>query len=103
MVDIGVNYYGWNYDDTAEFLSQYVGDDEDVISEIYYTMIDEPTVYLRYYIGYLEILSLKKEAKKTLGNAFDIKEFHKFLLEIGPCQYDVIEDRMETWMERVTE
>lgn len=103
MVDIGVNYYGWDYDDTADFLSQYVGDDEDVISEVYYTMIDEPTVYLRYYIGYLEILSLKKEAKKTLGKAFDIKEFHKFLLEIGPCQYDVIEDRMQSWMERVTE
>lgn len=103
MVDIGVNYYGWDYEDTAEFLSQYVGEDEEVVSEIYYTMVDEPTVYLRYYVGYLEILSLKKEASKVLGSGFDIKEFHRFLLEIGPCQYEVIEDRMEEWMDKVME
>lgn len=103
MVDIGVNYYGWNYEDTEEFLSQYIGEDEEVVSEIYYTMVDEPTVYLRYYVGYLEIMSLKKEASKTLGSGFDIKEFHRFLLEIGPCQYDVIKDRMDEWMNRAME
>lgn len=101
MVDIGVNYYGWDYEDTAEFLSQYIGDNEEAVAEIYNTMIDEPTVYLRYYVGYLEILSLREEAEEVLDSGFDIREFHRFLLEIGPCQYDVIEDRMENWMDRV--
>ena len=101
MVDIGVNYYGWDYDKTEDFLKLYVGDNDQVISEIYYTMTDEPAVYLRYYIGYLEILSLKEKASKALGSGFDIKEFHKFLLEIGPCQYDIIEDRMDDWIDRV--
>lgn len=103
MVDIGVNYYGWRYEDTAEFLSQYIGADEEILKEIYNTMIDEPAVYLRYYVGYLEILSLREKAEEVLGDGFEIKEFHRFLLEIGPCQYDVIEDRMEEWMDRVME
>lgn len=103
MVDIGVNYYGWDYEETAEFLSQYIGENEEAVSEIYYTMIDEPTVYLRYYVGYLEILSLREEAEEVLSSDFDIREFHRFLLEIGPCQYDVIEDRMENWMKKVKE
>lgn len=101
MTDIGINYYGWDYDDTAEFLSTYVGNDENIISEVYYTMADEPCIYLRYYVGYLEILSLKEKAMETLGSGFDIKEFHKFILEIGPCQFDIIEDRMEGWMDKV--
>lgn len=101
MVDIGVNYYGWDYDDTAEFLSQYIGENEEAVAEIYNTMIDEPAVYLRYYVGYLEILSLREKAEETLDDGFDIREFHRFLLEIGPCQYDVIDDRMENWMDRV--
>lgn len=103
MVDIGVNYYGWDYEETAEFLSQYIGENEEAVSEIYYTMIDEPTVYLRYYVGYLEILSLREEAEEVLSSDFDIREFHRFLLEIGPCQYDVIEERMENWMKKVKE
>ncbi len=101
MVDIGVNYYGWDYDDTKDFLSLYVGNDEDVISEIYYTMVDDPAIYLRYYVGYLEIISLKEKASEALGSGFDTKEFHRFLLEIGPCQYDIIEDRMDDWIDRV--
>lgn len=100
LCDIGINYLGWDYDDTAGFLAKYVGSDKDVIEEIYYTMIDEPTVYMRYYVGYLEIDSLKEDAMKDLGSAFDIKEFHRFILEIGPCQFEIIEDRMEDWIDR---
>ena len=101
MVDVGVNYYGWDYEDTAEFLTQYIGENEEAVAEIYNTMIDEPAVYLRYYVGYLEILSLREKAEEVLDDGFDIREFHRFLLEIGPCQYDVIDDRMEDWMDRV--
>lgn len=98
--DIGINYLGWDYNKTADFLSTYVGTDNDVIEEIYYTMIDEPTVYMRYYVGYVEIDSLKEAAMEALGSAFDVKEFHRFILEIGPCQFEIIEDRMEDWIDR---
>lgn len=100
LCDIGINYLGWDYDDTAAFLATYVGSDKDVIEEIYYTMIDEPTVYMRYYVGYLEIDSLKADAMEALGSNFDIKEFHRFILEIGPCQFKIIQDRMENWIDR---
>ena len=63
-------------------------------------MIDEPTVYMRYYVGYLEIAALRDSAMEALGSGFDIKEFHRFILEIGPCQFEIIEDRMEDWIDR---
>ena len=100
-VDIGGNYYGWTFEETKEYLSKYRGDDDETAKEIFNTMVDEPAVYLRYYGGYLEILDLKEIAEKTLGTGFELKQFHKFLLDIGPCSFDIIEDRMYDWMERV--
>ena len=101
MADIGINYYEWDFEKTQEFLSKYIGSNDEAAKEIYYTMIDDPTVYMRYYVGYLEILNLKTLAEEKLGAGFEIIEFHKFLLQIGPCQFDIIQDRMEKWIEQV--
>ncbi len=102
MVDMGINYKGWSYDDTADYLSTYAGiNDKESIDSVYNTMVNEPAVYLRYYIGYKEILNLKEIAEEALGSGFEIKEFHRFLLEIGPSQFSIIEDRMNDWIERV--
>ena len=35
---------------------------------------------------------------KELGEDFDVKEFHGFLLETGPAPFYIIEDYMEEWM-----
>lgn len=100
MVDMGINYKGWNYEDTTEYLTLYGITDKETIDSIYNTMINEPAVYLRYYIGYKEILNLKATAEEALGSGFNLKEFHRFILEIGPSQFDIIENRMTDWIAR---
>ncbi len=100
LVDLGINYMGWDLEDTSEFLSDYVSDSS-VSEEIYNMMIDDPGIYLQYYVGYLEIKELRATAEQELGDDFDVKEFHRFILEIGPLQFDIIQDRMEGWIERV--
>ena len=62
---------------------------------IYNTLLEEPAVYLPYAVGYLEIMDLKEKAENTLGDAFCVKDFHRFLLDIGPAQFDIIENRNE--------
>lgn len=101
LCDIGINYYGWTLSETKDYVRQTFNLDDATIEELFYTLADDPAVYLRYYVGASEIITLKETAMDTLGEGFDIKEFHRFLLEIGPCQFDVIADRMEDWMDRV--
>lgn len=101
ITDIGIHYYGWDYDYAKEFLGTNFALDEESIPTLYYTLVDDPAVYLRYFIGSLEILSLRDIAEETLDDGFDIKEFHRFILEIGPGYYDIIQDRMTDWMDRV--
>ena len=59
--------------------------------------INDPATYLQYYIGRLEIEELRDDAEDMLGDDFDIKEFHTFILTVGPTYYDIIRDRMNTW------
>lgn len=99
-MDIGIHYDGWTFKDTCDYLEKYGFDDPDTVSQIYCAIISEPTNYLKYCIGYLEFMELKKTAKNTLGNKFSIKEFHKFLLDIGPAPFYIIEKYMDDWMKQ---
>ncbi len=96
-VDIGVNYEGWDVDDIEDYLKDYLSDTS-FAGDLYELFINDPGIYLQYYIGEVEILELKDKAMEELDDDFDIKEFHKFFLEIGPTYFEIIEDRMDYWM-----
>ena len=92
--DIGIHHDGWSLEDTIEHFASYGIEDEAVITEIYQYILGDPANYLKYYVGYLEILELKKEYMKQKGNNFSQKEFHKELLEIGPAPFAVLRKYM---------
>lgn len=90
MADIGIHYDGWNVDDTLKFFSAYGINDEAVVQEIYKYIVGDPANYLTYYVGYAEMLELKRECMEKQGDDFSQKEFHKKVLEIGPAPFEVI-------------
>lgn len=99
LLDININYYGWDKDQVASFLSQYYDvSDREVVDEIYNYMLNAPVNYLNYYVGYLEICRMKEQAQKVLADNFDLKEFHRFLLDIGPAPFTVIKPYFEQWL-----
>lgn len=95
LADIGINYEGWTFEDTQSFL----GLDEETCREVYEILVEEPALYLAYYGGYLEFMELREKAEDALGEQFDLKEFHTFLLDIGPAQFEIIEDRLDGWLD----
>lgn len=96
--DIGIHYDGWDLGKTQEYLSAYI-QDEDTCKEIYHTLLNDPAAYLPYAIGCLEFYQLREKAEEKLGDQFSLKDFHTFLLDMGPCQFYVIEKYMNTWMD----
>ncbi len=88
--DIGIHYDGWSVDDTIAFFSGYGIEDPAVIEEIYEYIVGDPANYLIYYVGYLEMLELKKEKIAEQGDSFSQKDFHKQILEIGPAPFEII-------------
>ena len=90
LADMGIHYDGWKLADTTAFFHTYGITDNTTIEDIYDLIIADPSNYLKYYIGYLEFLELKKDAVDKWGDKFTQMRFHKAVLDVGPASFDVI-------------
>lgn len=97
IADVGVNYKGWSRQDLRDYLNE-KGFNGDASDDLYNHVVEEPTNYLYYYISYLKFEELELKAKKALGNKFDLVEFHKVLLDAGPCQFDILEQDVDSYI-----
>ena len=97
-IDIGVNYYNWTKENVASFLKNYGIEGDEVVTQIYNSMISEPGNYCKYVLGYIGFCELKNTAQNSLGNKFDIKGFHKYILDLGPVQFDILFGRLDEWI-----
>ena len=91
LADMGIHYDGWKLADAAAFFHTYGITDDATIEDIYDLIIADPANYLKYYIGYLEFLELKKNAVNKWGDNFSQMRFHKAVLDVGPASFDVIQ------------
>lgn len=89
-IDMGIHYDGWTLADTVDFLGSYGITKTSVIANIYQAIIENPANYLKYYIGYLEFLQLKSQAKEYYGNDYSELLFHKAILDIGSSPFYII-------------
>lgn len=94
LADIGIHYEGWTRMDTAAFFSNYGITDGRAVDRIYELIIGSPGNYLKYYIGYVEFLELKKDWAEEKGDDFRQKEFHESVLRVGPAPFQIVEDYM---------
>lgn len=90
LADMGIHYDGWTLSDTIAFFHNYGITDSTTIEDIYDLIIADPANYLKYYIGYIEFLELKKEAVEKWGDNFTQTSFHKAVLDVGPASFDTI-------------
>ena len=91
LADIGIHYDGWSREDAIAFYKKYGIGDEDNINRIYDLILGSPGNYLKYYVGYMEFLELKKDWVKEYGSQASQKEFHKAVLDVGPAPFKVVE------------
>lgn len=90
-IDLGIHYEGWTMDQVNAFLVKYGIQDSGTITRIYHTIIEEPANYLKYYVGYAEILALKEKAETQQGSDFSLLQFHEQFLSIGEAPFSIVE------------
>jgi uncharacterized protein (DUF885 family) len=52
-----------------------------------------------YKIGMIKILDLRAQAKRELGDRFDLREFHDVVLRDGALPLDVLEEQVGAWIQ----
>lgn len=111
LLDIAIHYDGASYEDVQKIFASFGSLDDATIAAIYAYIAEEPCNYPKYYLGYLEILELKKQAAvvwynarqtdgarhKTInGSVMNDHEFlyyfHRFLLENGPADFGTLSE-----------
>lgn len=95
LLDIAIHYEGASPERVGQILSAIGLTGEEVVRSVYEYIAEEPCNYLKYYLGYLEIESLKEKAKAvwtTEGgeDAFSLYRFHTFVLDYGPADYKTL-------------
>lgn len=91
-IDIGVHEERWDRDIVLEFLSDYGITSAEAADHVYELVVETPANYLKYYVGYLEFLELKKDARLRYCSDYNDKAFHQALLSIGPAPFSIIKE-----------
>ncbi len=97
--DMGIHYDGWTLADTVSFFSTYGITDQTAIKSIYELIVEEPAHYLKYYIGYIEFLELKKNAQEIFGEKYSNRAFHDAVIRIGPAPFDILSKYLPMYYE----
>ncbi len=91
-MDIMIHYENASRDEIAQMLSNFGIRNTAAVNAVYNYIADEPCNYLKYYLGYLEILELKKSAQEQWGENYSDYAFHSFLLDAGPSDFTALEE-----------
>lgn len=93
LLDLHIHYYGFDLPQTQALLAMF-GIPEEAAQNIYTYIEQEPASYLKYYLSYLEILSLKEEAAELWGENYSDYRFHQFYLDAGPSDFLSLRERL---------
>ncbi len=99
LVDYQVNYEGMSVEELGEFLHELFRiSNPEAADSLYQIVCEDPANYMKYYVGYLEISEMREKAEEVLGNDFDAKAFHTFLLDFGPAPFSLIWKHFDEWL-----
>lgn len=99
VVDTGVHSQHWTRQQMVDYFHEHSAIDETNVQSEVDRYVAWPGQALGYKMGQLKILELRDKAKAALGPKFDIKAFHDEVLDSGALPMDVLEQRVDAWIE----
>jgi uncharacterized protein (DUF885 family) len=100
VVDTGIHAMRWTRQEAIDYMVENTGlPERDVVTEVerYIVM---PGQACAYYLGYLELISLRKKAEAILGESFDIKAFHDVVINNGGLPLPLLVEVVHRYIDR---
>lgn len=100
VVDTGIHAKGWTRGEAIDYMVGVTGMPvRDITTEVerYIVM---PGQACAYYIGYLELLGMRKKAEAVLGDGFDLKSFHDVIINNGGLPLDLLKRVVDEYIDR---
>ncbi|PCI97548.1 MAG: DUF885 domain-containing protein [Flavobacteriales bacterium] len=99
VVDPGMHVMGWSREKAIQYSLDHEAESEASITSEIERYMAIPGQALSYKIGQLKIRALRATAEKTLGDKFNIAEFHNEILNGGCIPLNLLEAKINAWME----
>ena len=98
VIDTGIHAMGWTRQQALDFLASNTAlSIREVTTEID-RYISWPVQALSYKLGEYTIWQLRDQAERDLGDDFDIRAFHDFILSLGSVPLDVLTEETQRWI-----
>ncbi|MPY21019.1 DUF885 domain-containing protein [Shewanella sp. YLB-07] len=98
VVDTGIHAKKWTREQSIAYYVDNTPNAKSDAVKMVERHIVMPSQATAYKVGMLKILALREKAKKSLGDKFDIREFHTLVLQNGPLPLDILEDQIDLWV-----
>jgi uncharacterized protein (DUF885 family) len=99
VADTGIHWKGWSIEQArACFRDNSALAPHNIETELQ-RYIAGPGQALAYKIGQLRIRGLRDKAQSELGDRFDVRRFHDAVMLGGPMPLDLLETRVNAWIE----
>ena len=101
VVDTGMHALGWTRQQSIDYMAENTALSLLNIANEVDRYIAWPGQALAYKTGELKIRGLRAAAEEALGERFDLRAFHRVVLEQGGIPLDALEARVRAWIEQV--
>ncbi len=98
VVDTGLHSIRWTREETIRYHAENSPTGQHAAIRATECYILNPGQATAYMIGMLKIVELRQRAASALGERFDRREFHDFVLRTGGVPLTVLESEVERWI-----
>jgi uncharacterized protein (DUF885 family) len=95
VVDPGVHLFGWSRDSAIRYVRNGGWPEAEAMAD---RVVVWPAQLTAYDTGALEIIALREQAQRELGDRFDIREFHDQVLANGAITLPMLRQVIEHWL-----
>jgi uncharacterized protein (DUF885 family) len=99
VVDTGMHHQRWSREKGIEYMLEVTGMPEsDVVAEIERYLVI-PGQACAFKIGMMRMQDMRSRAEDSLGDDFDIRDFHRVILDNGAMPLDLLDGVIDQWID----
>jgi uncharacterized protein (DUF885 family) len=103
VIDTGIHTKGWSRKQAQDYLANNTALSLHEITTEIDRYISWPAQALSYKLGEYTIWQLRRDAESRLGESFDLRGFHDFILALGSVPLEILKDEVNRWVARQLE
>ncbi len=100
VVDTGMHAKKWSREEAIVYMVANTGMTEDEVTREIERYVVWPGQATAYKTGQIAILKMRKRAEDTLGDKFNLREFHELILMNGAMPLGILDETVDEWIEQ---